>query len=85
VQYERIPLVVEAWQVRHDAPVPIWLVRALLQGHVRLLPSGDFDISLPKGVQRADEGDWIILGINGVIYQCEDAAFTQLYQLHKAE
>jgi hypothetical protein len=37
-------------------------------------------IRTPEGLARANEGDWVVKGGDGVFYPCADADFRKTYQ-----
>lgn len=39
-----------------------------------------FLIKTRKGIMRADEGDYIIKGVQGEIYPCKSDVFEQIYE-----
>ena len=41
---------------------------------------GRLIISTLEGLHWADEGDWIIRGVQGEFYPCKDAIFRETYQ-----
>ena len=45
---------------------------------------GRFIISTLEGLHWADEGDWIIRGVQGEFYPCKDAIFRETYEPARA-
>ena len=46
---------------------------------------GRLIISTLEGLHWADEGDWIIRGVQGEFYPCKDAIFRETYELAKED
>lgn len=79
------PVVVEAFRLTElafQAGPPDWLKAALNAGFV-YCQGGErpyLTIATPEGAMRADEGDWIIRGVNGELYPCKPDIFEQTYE-----
>lgn len=68
----------------HDIePMPEWLYAAISDGAVHV--AGDFSdniaVSTMEGVMEAPPGAWIIRGVKGELYPCDDGIFRATYDL----
>ncbi len=41
----------------------------------------EFEIHTMEGVMKGKAGDWVIVGVEGEIYACDDAIFRKTYDL----
>jgi hypothetical protein len=89
VKYRKKPVVIEAWRIPPfsvEAPVvadppPLFVVGGAMEG--KLHPgakTGDIAIVTLEGVMRANPGDWIIQGVKGELYPCENDIFEATYE-----
>lgn len=87
--FRKKPVSVEAWQLppagpqSDPVPIPGWLMRAVLDGTVRVLGGEDpyAEIDTLEGTMRADVGDWIIKGVKGELYPCKPDIFEETYEV----
>ncbi|MGB0257749.1 MAG: hypothetical protein ACPGES_03760 [Coraliomargarita sp.] len=76
-------MVIEAHQLNHENLKVIWeWMGDAYEGHANV---GDdqmlfLDIKTLEGTMTADEGDWIIKGINGEFYPCKPDIFDKTYE-----
>ena len=86
MKYRKKPIVIEAMQVQvgRAAIITAWMGRnesgknrhAKWDGH-------SFHIKTLEGVMKANNGDWIIKGINGEFYPCKPDIFEKTYEAIK--
>lgn len=74
-KYRKKPVVVEAFRVGRDAR-PDWF-EAKLQ---RSAGFWYYEIETLEGTMKANEGDYIIKGVNGEIYPCKPDIFEKTYE-----
>jgi hypothetical protein len=90
MKFRKKPVVIDAFQWPSDDP-PIWWRASLGIGDSTKLGNarehdglgGDKPHVLIKtleGIMRADQGDWIILGVQGEIYPCKPDIFVATYE-----
>ena len=88
-KYRKKPVVIEAIQfVKGSTPGHGLTIAAWCGGRFNtdVKPSDHTDvrysISIPtlEGVMTADEGDWIIRGVQGEFYPCKPDIFEQTYE-----
>lgn len=85
-KFRKKPVVIEAWQIGSNEPVPGWLHSAILGGRVMMVsltsypPKLAADIRTLEGTMRAQEGDWIIKGVQGELYPCKPDIFEATYE-----
>jgi hypothetical protein len=63
-----------------DTRTPRWLPKAFDTG-VLFLKDGRLFVRTLEGTMRAKDGCYIVRGIKGEIYPCEEAIFEQSYEL----
>ena len=93
MKFRKKPVVVEAFQFarRNNGPVgyPEWYDDAVSRNDITTHNTGKWgDITQPaylqiktlEGVMRANEGDYIIRGIQGEIYPCKPGIFEATYE-----
>lgn len=81
-KYREKPVVIDAWQLTKenvDTAIPEWLDLDV----VHIFNSGQLfaEIVTLEGVMRADEGDYIIKGVQGEFYPCKPDIFNATYEL----
>jgi hypothetical protein len=59
--------------------VPSWLRDALVKGDIKYHDSRCYLVRTLEGIMRANEGDWLIQGVEGEIYPCKDSVFQATY------
>ncbi len=45
--------------------------------------SEPFEVETMEGTMRGKAGDWLMIGVNGEKYVCDDAIFRKSYELEK--
>lgn len=81
-KYVKKPVVIDAWQLTKenvDTTIPEWL--DLEAVHIFNGGQPSAEIVTLEGVMRADEGDYIIKGIQGEFYPCKPDIFNATYEL----
>jgi hypothetical protein len=85
VKFRKKSVVIEAWQLpapnddsTREAPPP-WLMLAIVQKQVQVVPEGKAHIVTLEGIMTADVGDWIIQGVKNEIYPCKPDIFAATY------
>jgi len=85
-RYRKRPVVIEAWQLGSLEPLPSWLSEAITDGRVSAfhnhlgIPAGMI-IETLEGELSANSEAWIIRGIKGELYPCDDEIFRATYDL----
>lgn len=84
--YRTKPVLIEAYQVPSPGDdttraTPAWLLQAIADRRVNVLPAGGVEISAVDGVKRADVGDWITRDEKGELAPSKAAAFAATYDL----
>jgi hypothetical protein len=84
------PFVLEAFQWTgglEQQEDPPWAVEALKRGTLSFANIGTPEVLLRietyRGTLEAKRGDWIIKGLYGELYPCQQDAFPQIYELVK--
>lgn len=86
-KFRKKPVVIDAWQLGSNEPSPDWLKDAILDERVMMVsltsypPKLAADIRTLEGTMRAQEGDWIIKGVQGELYPCKPDIFEATYEL----
>src|SRR5215210_3056617 len=82
------PFVLEAFQWTGSADQqedPEWAVEALKSGTLSLVNMGTPEVRLHiqtyRGTLEAERGDWIIKGVYGELYPCQQELFPHIYEL----
>ena len=99
VKFRKKPIIVEAVQWTRDKGFrekPEWLVNAINSG---VLIRNDYSCSTParelhseawcvdtlEGVMRIINNAWVIRGVNGEIYPCDNEIFEKTYEVAEGE
>lgn len=80
MKFRKKPVVIEAY-CPYDYGMPDWFEQALCDRKIRENVSGGFDIDTLEGTMHANDGDWIIKGVNGEFYPCKPDIFEKTYEL----
>jgi hypothetical protein len=66
---------------------PKWAIEALKSGTLEIVNIGTPEVRLHiqtyRGTLEAEPGDWIIKGVCGEHYPCQQEVFPQVYELVK--
>ena len=97
MKFRKKPVVIEAFKWtcdQHHTEEPGWIIEALKDGTV-VIPNlswsietyGGFvmEINTLEGVMIANQGDYIIQGINGEIYPIKEEIFEMTYERGEEE
>ncbi len=81
LRYRKRPVVIEAIQFtgENGATIAVWSgerVRPVVEMHAPIVLA----VYTLEGVMRADEGDWIVKGVQGEFYPVEPAIFEETYE-----
>lgn len=80
-KFRKRPVVIEAFQWTGDNQFDLMRWRCLFPGEARWQFNGScIFIDTPEGDMRADPGDWIITGVKGEFYPCDDDVFSATYE-----
>jgi len=89
VKYREKPVTIEAFRWPSDNP-PQWWIDALERDSEVERNAKEHDglggdkrhalIYTLEGIMRANEGDWIICGVNGELYPCKPDVFEKSYE-----
>jgi hypothetical protein len=85
VKYRKKPVLIDAWQWQGQPrnEWPIWLQTAK---HVQLVEAEfRLKISTLEGTMRANLGDWVLKGITGELYPCNEDIFFATYEMVSEE
>ncbi len=89
MKYRKKPVVIEAFKWTGDVNQvedPIWIIEAIKKRDVCFV-NYEADkicvmlINTLEGSMKANQGDYIIKGINGEIYPCKPDIFEKTYEL----
>jgi len=85
--YRKKPVVIEAFQWTADEKQqedPMWIVNAIKRGDVGFINEGHSDVRISiktmEGTMTAPRGSYIIKGVEGEIYPCDEAIFHKTYE-----
>jgi len=86
-KYRKKPVVIEAFQWTDDEKQiedPSWIVEAIKEQDIYFLNKGTKKVVLCvitlEGVMKAKRGDYIIKGVEGEIYPCDERIFHKTYE-----
>jgi hypothetical protein len=86
MQFRKKPVVIEAfcWTGdEHQTEDPVWACDAIRRGEITFenvgTPEVRLIVSTLEGKMTANQGDWIIQGVNGEIYPCKPDIFAKTY------
>jgi hypothetical protein len=79
MKFRKKPVVIEAHQIdlKHLETLAAWCGGEVFYD----ADSTWLEITTLEGVMRADEGDWIIQGVQGEFYPCKPDIFAATYEL----
>ena len=92
MKYRKIPVTIEAFQLRANEAVPDWFLDAFEHNLVSDFFTPNFPntnskpdfigcrIHTPEGIVTASPGDYIIRGVNGELYPCKPNIFAKTYE-----
>jgi len=62
---------------------PLWLKEAIEQKRIRVKCPYEWEIRIQttESIMRANEGDYIIKGVNGELYPCKPDIFEKTYEV----
>jgi hypothetical protein len=87
-RYRKKPVVIEAFQftggTNLNPVVPDWFVSAVLDGRVKAHPDC-IEIQTLEGPLRVVPGAWIIRGVKGELYPCDDEIFRMTYDEERGD
>lgn len=79
--YRKKPVVIDAWQIGSDDPMPKWLEEAVNAGIAKPYRGGNWwVIKTLEGDHRGYQRDYIIRGVEGELYPCKPGIFEQTYE-----
>lgn len=88
MKYRKIPVVIDAfrWTGGPDQEEdPSWIIEAIHDGTVTFPGCGTKDcvmrIHTLEGDMTAQQGDYVIRGVNGELYPCKPDIFAKTYEL----
>jgi len=83
-KYRKKPVIVDAFRWTGDRDQiedPEWIVEAIKSGKVRFSEDGEsLLVDTHEGILMANQGDYIIRGIQGEIYPCKPDIFEATYE-----
>lgn len=87
-KYRKKPVVIDAFKWtggRDQVEDPTWIVEALEKGDATIVSSNDLgesvmQIKTLEGTMIAQQGDYIIRGVQGEIYPCKPDIFEATYE-----
>lgn len=86
--YRKKPVVIEAFQWTGDqyqTEYPEWVIKEIANGKITFKNEGTLNVELLintlEGVMIANQGDFIIKGVQGEIYPCKPDIFEVTYEL----
>ena len=79
MKYRKKPVVIEAvqWTGENWADIDEWMS---VYPHQTFPSAGKIEIDTLEGTMTANEGDWIIQGVNGEFYPCKPDIFEKTYE-----
>lgn len=87
MKFRKKPVIIEAFRVGHDRLWPDWFHAAVTKNDIITHGLGKLgkgekycEIKTLEGVMRANDGDYIIQGIQGEIYPCKPDIFAATYE-----
>lgn len=91
-KYRKKPVIIDAVQFLRRFDWPEWFREAVTENKIIVYGTGKFanpnekcyaKIETLEGTMRAQEGDYIIKGINNEFYPCKPDIFMKTYELVK--
>lgn len=80
-KYRKKPVVIEAMQLQDNATEVLgWMQDNGVVGSYQLDDGGPIFISTLEGTMQANQGDFIIRGVEGEFYPCKPDIFTATYE-----
>ncbi len=80
-KYRKKPVVIEACRVGDSFDgAPLWALLACREGTIRCAPNGGAFIKTLEGEMLANDGDWIIRGVEGELYPLKPSIFRATYE-----
>ena len=91
MKYKKRPIIIEAFKWtgdRHQTEDPEWAIQAIKDGTIvipnlewsmRVYQRPVMEINTLEGVMIANQGDYIIKGVNGELYPCKPDIFEKTY------
>jgi len=80
------PVTVHAFQIDdnflNNIEIPL---RTNFNNHGFRIEENGIFVDTLEGIMKAKKGDWIIKGVNGEIYPCDDKVFKKTYNIIGAE
>lgn len=80
MKYRKKPIKIEAVRFMIDDVLPDWFMDRVTDNIIITHADGTCDIKTLEGTMRADNGDFIILGVNGEVYSCKPDIFEKTYE-----
>lgn len=80
MKYKKKPVEIEAVRFMIDDILPDWFMDRVTDNIIITHADGTCDIKTLEGTMRADNGDFIILGVNGEVYPCKPDIFEKTYE-----
>lgn len=80
MKFRKKPIVTDAWQLIQGGVMPSWLIEAIGRGKVVFFNGGAAIVTL-EGTMTANNGDWIINGVQGELYPCKPDIFAATYEV----
>lgn len=68
---------------KSQSSFPTWFTNALVNHQIKPQPEvnpSSLYITTTEGVMEAQDGDWIIRGVEGEIYPCKHSVFEKTYE-----
>lgn len=89
-RYRKKPVVIEAWQLGSGKPMPQWLNEAIETHGVTVFHdsrglSSAMLIATLEGNMSVSAGSWIIRGVKGELYPCDDEIFRMTYDEERGD
>lgn len=87
MKYRKKPVVIDAWEISKDTPMPEWVVAAFgaLNRGIFWDVVGVLHVITLEGVMHAKPGDMLIRGVKGELYPCKPDIFAATYELVKEQ
>lgn len=83
-KYRKKPVVIEAYQLdgRITNQPPFWLWQAINRNEVSYPKGKPLTVTIRtlEGEMTAQEGDWIVRGVQGELYPCKPDIFAATYE-----
>jgi hypothetical protein len=84
MKYRKKPVIIDAIQFTDDGSSCVYKLKEFMgQVHIKYPTPTSCALAIDtlEGIMTANQGDWIIKGVNGEFYPCKPDIFEKTYEL----